>query len=707
MSKALQPLTVTTLYDTGSGTAFSAKPTEDPGAVGATGRPIVTSRATTQITVEFNAGNNGITSEARYRDASNAPQWFGAWSSEIAGTQEAVTITGLTANTLYEVQARSVSAGTNGAWSRTTRFRTYATVSKAWDIEGVPYPTDTNATLTANAGFEAWAIDPFLQASPSDPAEWPSAEATGYYFVDSTDVNATDANTYGYPDAPRLTLPSFSGLAAGSVITINAGTYTIPNQNSRFFRDSEGASDNLIWVRGYDPKNPPTINGRELGLEGGKWIFLEHLQWNGGNDNNNIISFSYNGARPATNNIVLRHCEIQDIDYIGGGAGIITISSDDRNGGVITSNIILWDNYIHDNAQNIDWDVSDFDHHGIGITARTSNGTFTNRTKLGWIVDNWIVECSGNGVQFISIGLPATDQRELVNYFWVAGNRTGDSRQGGLWSKRASHVFFVENEVEGSRSEYSGGNGQLAGCQYGPDYLWYIRNRMRDGTFGIQQTDSNGYPATEADSAGHLFLIENVITDIRNEVTLFEDGTDKDPGSWRYGTAISYTNNGPMKRYAFGNTTANVSNGIAGSGAGENYIHNNLIAKRYGEAGQPATDDGDFLLLDNTNTTSYSFGDNNLCYVQSGTASWQWDSTEYTNVDSFQTATNSQFTNTTSANPLFNNVSSLDLRVSSSSPAVTTPSLVAEDGTAPYTLINSLYGLTLTAPTYIGAKGAV
>lgn len=678
---------------TGTGGTYNS---DELGAPAAPDLPVVTGRSTTTLTVEFVADPIAVSSEYRYRFANEAPQRFGAWSSATAATSvELADLTGLTANSFYEVQTRSTNPVGTGDWSNTMRARTHASVSKAWDVEGVPYPTDANATLTSNAGFAAWAIDPYLTEAPAAPANWPSAESSGNYFIDNTDPAATDtANTFGYPDKPRLTLPATTSLAAGTYIEIGSGgTYDFPTEKQ--FAGSAGTSGSPIWFRGSSAKNKPTFTGDPIVCENTSWIFFENLKWDGGNLQNTIFNTSFNGAGD-THHIVLRACEATGLDFIAGGAGVVAISSDDRNGGNDTTDIVMYDNYIHDNDTNVDWTAVDADHHAIAITARANEVTPSNKTSLIWNTDNRLESVSGNGIQLVSLGVPGSDWRDLINYVWSSGNRTGASRQAGLWSKRASHVFFIENEVADSKPIYFAGNGQSAGCQYGPDNLWYIRNRMDDAAYGIMQTDTSQIPV-EPTQDGRFYILENILSNLYNSL----NQTD----SFRDGTGISFTFHGNMERYAFNNTIYNAVNGLTGNGDGKRYEQNNIISLRDGSSGF-ASDSGEFEQLYGS-ATSNSGGDLELYYRQDGGKLWDWATTDYTTLATFESATSGAFVNGIEGDPLFEDIANGDVRLKAGSPGLVTPDLIAADTTAPYTVFNTLYGITLTAPINLGAKEQV
>ena len=94
------------------------------------------------------------------------------------------------------------------------------------------------------------------QAS-SRPAAWPGAPSVGSYYIDNTHPQASDdANPYGYPDKPRLTIPSAILLTANSLVEIHGGPYlATPAAYAWQIKSSATApptAEAPAFVRGFD-----------------------------------------------------------------------------------------------------------------------------------------------------------------------------------------------------------------------------------------------------------------------------------------------------------------------------------------------------------------------------------------------------------------------------------------------------------------------
>ena len=551
---------------------------------------------------------------------------------------------------------------------------------------GVPSFLAENPTLTTACGFQPWPWDPRIKAHEV-PVEWPSAESTGNYFIDSTHVNATDTNNpYGYPDQPRATIPawpSLQNLPAGTIMEFGGGTYAAAD-----FRGAQGTAENPVFIRGSDGlavTDMPQFQGNGSVLfEGASYVIFEQFKFVGGNTLNSVISTSFNGDFGDTSHVVIRGNYITDIDYINGGGGIVAISADDRNGGCKTENIVIYNNTIQGIGENPTWYSYDYDHHGVAFTTRTDgNEGVDGRTEVSkvWVLDNTITETSGNGVQIVSAGSPTKDHRDRVKYIWVAGNTTGFSRQAGLWAKRCSHVVFSQNTVTDCKMEYFAGNGQASGCQYGPTDVWYIANRYQDCHFGIQQTDT-GSDAT----FGKLYCIANIMSGFRQT----QDQSD----AWRDGTAFSFTSHGNMDRYIVGNTVYNAVNGIAGSSSvGVMQSASNIFILRDGTIASPTTSTNEGNFYQSGTSGNNISATNDQCYRSDGSWAAYINGSSYSTTESVNALTG--YSNLLDTDPLLTDPENDDFLPGVSSPALGSGTFVTPDGTNVRQVHLNQYGLDI------------
>src|SRR5437879_2888165 len=85
--------------------------------------------------------------------------------------------------------------------------------------------------------------------TPTAPSPW-TGSISGFYYVDNTSGAATDANTYGWPAMPRLTIPAT--LAAGDVCFVHGGPYIYNTSTAATSPQitCSGTSTSLVWLVG-------------------------------------------------------------------------------------------------------------------------------------------------------------------------------------------------------------------------------------------------------------------------------------------------------------------------------------------------------------------------------------------------------------------------------------------------------------------------
>lgn len=95
------------------------------------------------------------------------------------------------------------------------------------------------------------------EQAPSQPAEWPVAANTNSYYIDNTHPQATDtANTYGYPNKPRMTIPMILTLSAGTLVEIHGGPYLATTSayawQIRSSATTPPTAEAPAFIRGFD-----------------------------------------------------------------------------------------------------------------------------------------------------------------------------------------------------------------------------------------------------------------------------------------------------------------------------------------------------------------------------------------------------------------------------------------------------------------------
>ena len=233
------------------------------------------------------------------------------------------------------------------------------------------------------------------QTAPASPSPWTSSVA-GFYYVDASAAASTDSgNPYGTPGLPRKTIPT--SLPAGSVVELR-GLYT-RSQESPNGIVANGTVGSPVFIRGASKTNRPVATGSWQ--VSGSYLIVENIEFAGTAPVKGIVLI-----RAPAQNIAVRHCEVRGT-LNGGGLAAVSFSS------ARSQNIVVYDNYIHDNG-----DVTvtyDQDVHGIEIGQNQS---------YVWILDNEMARNSGDGLQANSNG--------SSHHLFLGRNLVHENKQTGM-----------------------------------------------------------------------------------------------------------------------------------------------------------------------------------------------------------------------------------------------------------------------------------
>jgi len=467
-----------------------------------------TTTTTLSITTDENAFcNYSTTSGSAYAEMSNS---F-AFSGQSTHTS---TITGLTNGSSHVYYVRCIDEKGN---VQTTDYQVNFSIlhpvaqGTPWSYVGIPY-TD-------------WAYNPFT-IQPATPVEWPSAPAALYYYVEPDHPQATNAASggelegdfgrLGYPDKPRLSIPSNGWIGdqftAGTVIWLKGGTYNgnaslgATNFYSGWRPQFLGTDSQPIWLYG-DPTDKPTFTGISINMYNSSHTILDNLQWIGGNTSNGAISLTVSDRAGPTHHITLRNLRFENMNWWGGGGAIIGMGATSQAGGVL-HDVVAYNNVFKNNGGGYDWTTVDNDHHGYKI-----NGILDgNAAYRIWVIDNQAIigdaadpadgvfkSLSGNLVQ-VGDQVASSGNNHHV---YVAGNYQENARQALGWTKKSSDVIFSSNTCTDTFNG-AGGNGQCYGHQYElGDHNWWINNIGRNSASGWMHTANSSM-------TGPLFIVGNL-----------------------------------------------------------------------------------------------------------------------------------------------------------------------------------------------------
>ena len=301
---------------------------------------------------------------------------------------------------------------------------------------------------------------------PALPNPWASEQA-GWYFIAPS--GCSDAGrAYGYPGAPRCTLPSSP--AAGSKIVLD-GTIT-GNLDVTF----SGTSGSPVWVMGYSAGSPPTATG--VWSVSGSYKILDGIRFTNALQDGNLDFYGSNNL-------------IRDLSFVN------TYSA--TNGAVVegggTNNVM----YRCTISQSGDWQHagSDIDRHGVKVISG-ANGV--------WYVNSTFYHIQGDGIQ---VG-DQNDAPSAINKVYIGGNRAYENLQSCFWTKNATDVIMSENICSGITFS-PGGDGQGLGGQYDPKYVWFLNNTVYNTKAGIKVSGAS------SGGGGPWYMIGNKVYAVQSD----------------------------------------------------------------------------------------------------------------------------------------------------------------------------------------------
>ncbi len=393
-----------------------------------------------------------------------------------------------------------------------------------------------------------------VEQAPAQPAAWPGVEAAGSYYIDNTNPLATDANTYGCPNIPRMTIPSQLVVVANSLVEIHGGPYLTTITSYAWLIDSSTTNPPTglapAFIKGFGHVvlgasqaaiNVGAASRIEMGRTDLRYTIIEGIHF----DN---MPLGITGL--TAHHVCIRNCETTNTH-----AEAMDVTPQESG---TFHDIVFYSNLIHDTA---DWNntSSDWDYHGIGITTygRTSATSLYNV----WVLDNTFYHCSGDSVQVNA----DTAGNAALHHVYIGRNTAYENRQSGFWCKEASHVIMSQNVIHTMNIVGSGLSGYGMGSQYGPDNLWFLFNEIYACQTGFGQSDS-----THAVSGSKEYYVGNYIHDL-----IQPNHTDV---NWNrpMGWAFQMTN-GVVERHIIDNTMVNIYGGLLAYAYGPIYFQNNII----------------------------------------------------------------------------------------------------------------------------------
>jgi len=457
--------------------------------------------------------------------------------------------------------------------------------------------------------------------APNAPTTWPANEVSGYYYIDNSHPNNTDVdNTYGYPEKPRASIPRT--YAAGDYAEIHGGPY----EGSNIIITVNGTSTDPVWIRGSSSTSKPLIR-RNIRIEG-SYANVENLLFD-----TSRKTIAVSAAAAGTKYICLRNNEISGSNIADANTAAVSVAG--NNSGRITSNVVIYNNLIHD-LGNRDRTISENDYHGI-LPGQYSESV--------WVLNNHIYNMGGDAIQ---VGQARYSPEQRPNYIYIGNNLFHDDRENALDIKRSNHVIVSQNEMYGYAQSTSSA-GEVVVIHNGADNVWLLSNTIYDGNRGIVTTGST-----------NTYFIGNTIANIH-----YPPGTSWNPDSgYSSGAAIHLRGSGTTGGI-INNTIYNYDTGIqlTQGGVSGYDVQNNILSER----SQPTGWD---IKVGESDVAAGTTFDYNLIYQSTGKARIGWNSTTENNVEMFKQTIGKCANCPTENDPKFANVAMGNFRVVGDSPVI-------------------------------------
>jgi len=446
------------------------------------------------------------------------------------------------------------------------------------------------------------------------PVPYPDAGNGPYtHYVDNTHPNATDTNNpFGTADRPRMTIPRYLG--PGQVVELHGGPYTTTD---RFWFEGTGTATQPIFIRGTNPSGKIQLQRRIHPL--GEYMIFENLE------------IRCADIRPMNGKSVaylcIRHVELAGSGGFKSGEMFMVTSSDPNNP---VHDIVLWDNYVHDNGQ-YDAPTED-DTCAFSVQANAYNI---------WIVDNVAHHSGGDGV------ILAHNANFTTHHIYVGRNEFHHHRENGVDIKQCEDVVVSQNKLYGY-APVSSSSGEAAVVHYDARRIWFLFNEISDAQFGIVST-----------GAYDLCVIGNIIHDIRRLSPL----TTGAESPHRGGIGIRWYNTGRV--YVHNNTIYDCVTGIGADLATyPTEITNNILSS------MDATENGYHLTITAASgVRQASTMDNNAFHQPGGSVRIWWGGGPY-DLAGFQSAFPGKGVACLEQDPQFVNPSANDYHLQEGSPCI-------------------------------------
>lgn len=499
------------------------------------------------------------------------------------------------------------------------RLLASAIVSAAPEPEPEPEPEpQASSWIGVPDPAVSFGYDPLTVTEPADHANWPSAEATGQYYIDSGHISATDSgNTYGYPDQPRATIPDDITFSAGDkMVIVGDGEQYATGGDGRWQFGANGTSGNPVWIVSRGSTNPKLQDEVRLGaVNACTHLIIDGIEFNTDRQSLNI------SGNTTSSYIVYRNAHSVGPGTASGNTAFFGMSGADH---VVAYNLEISDWGDYQNA-------SENDYHALlpGVNC-----------SYVWVLN---CHCYRNGGDSIQVGQANLAAGTFPNHIYIAGNTFHGDRENGVDVKDADNVVISQNEIY-DYSVVSSSNGEGIVIHDEANGIWCIANKIYNTNIGIY-----------ASSEGNINALYNEIRDLNGTV---------DTGGPYYEPNTAIFINGVVDLCASYNTIHNASIGIqiATGVSGTIEAVGNVFGQRNLAGGWD-------IMIESTSDSAAATFEGNHYYDTRGPR-MRVASTDYTSLSAWQAATPHDDNGVENTVPEFTDEAGDDFTLSVLSPAV-------------------------------------
>lgn len=342
----------------------------------------------------------------------------------------------------------------------------------------LPPPPDQYA-IGVPSPHLSFGYNPLTVQPPEDPAEWPAANATNWYFVNNETGN--DDNGNGCPNAPRLSIP-VGTLPAGTIIVVERTATPYTTGLPRYELTMQGTQADPCWFIGRNGLPEFDEEIRVIGCTHTIFSGLRSVRVAGG-------SWTLNNSQQSSY-VTLRNCEFQGDQTNQGFGSVIGMAGPSGNK---SHHIVIYNNHIWEYGDITDSaDTPENDLHGCKPSV--------NITDM-WFIGNHAHHLGGDSIQVADATTPASEVCERI---YIAKNDMHDNFENAVDIKHSDDIIISQNKMYNFNRQFGSLDTLTALIIHNnAERVWVLFNEVYDSASGLQCTGGDS-----------IHFIGNLIHDI-------------------------------------------------------------------------------------------------------------------------------------------------------------------------------------------------